>query len=198
MTNTVAQHFLSPPIGKLSLAKLSPDCRGDFLFTRPIRGDVGVDGRLFWKVQKSYRTGQRWMYPSKFYAEKNLLRRRKKSKRCRFPSADRRSLHPMAHRVATRLLQCTQSAVARQTVGMELVSKTFGCSRDELCNHLESLFEDGMSWTNFKDWHIDHIKPLSSFNMLDEAEIYEANHFSNLQPLWALDNLKKSNKYAGK
>ena len=49
-----------------------------------------------------------------------------------------------------------------------------------------------MSWDNYGKWHIDHIIPLSSAN--SEDDIYKLCHYTNLQPLWAEDNLKKSNK----
>jgi hypothetical protein len=49
-----------------------------------------------------------------------------------------------------------------------------------------------MSWDNYGKWHIDHIIPLSSAN--NEDEVYKLCHHTNLQPLWAEDNLKKSNK----
>lgn len=53
-----------------------------------------------------------------------------------------------------------------------------------------------MTWKNYgKKWHIDHIKPLASFNLTDEKQLKEALHYSNLQPLWKLDNLRKSNKF---
>lgn len=67
-----------------------------------------------------------------------------------------------------------------------------GCSYSELKIYLESLFKDGMSWENQGRWHIDHIIPLSSAKT--EEEVYKLCHYSNLQPLWAKDNLKKSNK----
>ena len=185
MSSIIAQHFLSPPIGRLSFAKLSPDCRGDFLFKRLRRGDIGVDGRAFFKHAKSYRLGQYWMYADRFHYER---------KKARVRSIGRRSQNPFASKVATRILIGTQSAIARQIIGMDDVCRDIGCSRDELCDHLESLFIDGMSWENFSKWHIDHIRPLSSFDMLDPSERSRANHFSNLQPLWALDNLKKSNR----
>jgi hypothetical protein len=58
--------------------------------------------------------------------------------------------------------------------------------------HLESQFTDGMSWDNHGEWHIDHKIPLSSAKT--EEEVYQLAHYSNLQPLWAEENLKKSNK----
>ena len=70
---------------------------------------------------------------------------------------------------------------------MELV----GCSIDYLLNYIESQFEDGMSWSNYGAWHIDHILPCCSFNLSKEEEQRKAFHYSNLQPLWAIDNLIK-------
>lgn len=72
--------------------------------------------------------------------------------------------------------------------------RDLGCSVVELRQHLEAQFQSGMSWANYGDWHIDHIKPLSKFDLTDEAQFKEAVHYTNLQPLWATDNLKKSNK----
>jgi hypothetical protein len=67
-----------------------------------------------------------------------------------------------------------------------------GCSPQFLKEHLESQFIDGMTWENRSEWHIDHIIPLSSAKT--EDEVYMLCHYKNLQPLWAEDNLKKSNK----
>ena|ERR1035437_7968637 len=68
-----------------------------------------------------------------------------------------------------------------------------GCSYIELKNHLESKFIDGMSWGNKGEWHIDHIKPTSLAKT--KEEVYELNRYTNLQPLWAIDNIRKGNKY---
>jgi hypothetical protein len=73
-------------------------------------------------------------------------------------------------------------------------SKTFewiGCSPEQLKEHFESLFSEGMSWANYGKWHVDHIRPISSFKPEEWKQI---NHYTNLQPLWAEDNIKKSNK----
>lgn len=71
--------------------------------------------------------------------------------------------------------------------------KYIGCNAKELKEYLESQFLEGMNWDNygFYGWHIDHIKPISSFNLEDEEQMKECFHYTNLQPLWAEDNLKK-------
>jgi hypothetical protein len=74
-------------------------------------------------------------------------------------------------------------------------TKTFdivGCTPYELKIFLESKFTDNMSWENQGMWHIDHIVPLSSAK--NEKELYNLCHYTNLQPLWAKDNMKKSDK----
>lgn len=74
--------------------------------------------------------------------------------------------------------------------------KHLGCSVQFLKRHLEERFLPGMSWENYGlyGWHIDHIKPLSSFDLSDLEQIKVACHYTNLQPLWAKDNISKGNK----
>ena len=76
-------------------------------------------------------------------------------------------------------------------------NKDIGCTKKELVGHLESLFKPGMNWENYGSgedgdhkgsWHIDHIIPISKFTGKSP------NHFTNLQPMWALENMQKSNK----
>lgn len=71
-----------------------------------------------------------------------------------------------------------------------------GCSIEEFKKHLESLWKPGMSWDNWSKngWHIDHIRPLNSFNLSNPDEVKQACHYFNLQPLWAEENLQKSDK----
>jgi hypothetical protein len=77
--------------------------------------------------------------------------------------------------------------------------KTFdliGCSPEELRSYLESKFQSGMTWDNYgyNGWHIDHIIPCASFDLSDPDQQRQCFHYTNLQPLWAADNLAKSDK----
>ncbi len=74
--------------------------------------------------------------------------------------------------------------------------KDLGCSVKELKIYLEKQFANGMTWDNWAldGWHIDHIIPLSSFDLTNMEQMKQACHYTNLQPLWAKDNLSKSNR----
>lgn len=82
---------------------------------------------------------------------------------------------------------------AKSAHTMELL----GCNRDTLKAHLQSLFKAGMTWENYgrAGWHIDHKIPLASFSdMTDPAQQRKAFHYTNLQPLWAIENMSKGKK----
>jgi hypothetical protein len=71
--------------------------------------------------------------------------------------------------------------------------RLLGCSIPELMAHLESLFKPGMTWDNRGKygWHIDHIVPLAVLDLTDPCELARGCHYTNLQPLWAAENLTK-------
>lgn len=88
--------------------------------------------------------------------------------------------------------------LAISTVCGEKAVKTIeliGCSVPELRAHLEQQFTSGMTWDNYGDWHIDHIKPCAAFDLTNEDEQRDCFHYSNLQPLWASDNMSKGAKW---
>jgi len=78
----------------------------------------------------------------------------------------------------------------------ERTIKLLGCTIEFLKKHLEKQFTEGMSWSNYgRGWHVDHIRPCSSFDLSKKSEQLKCFNYKNLQPLWAIDNLEKSNKY---
>lgn len=76
-----------------------------------------------------------------------------------------------------------------------VIQELLGCSLPELVRHLESKFLPGMSWGNRSQWHIDHIKPLCAFDLTYPEQQAVAFHYTNLQPLWALDNMRKGRRW---
>jgi len=98
-------------------------------------------------------------------------------------------IYRLSHIVRNRIKQFLK------TNNITKKNKTFdivGCTPEFLKEHLERKFTEGMSWDNQGKWHIDHIVPLSSAKT--DEEIYKLCHYTNLQPLWAKDNLKKGDK----
>jgi hypothetical protein len=71
-----------------------------------------------------------------------------------------------------------------------------GCSIDDLKKHLEAKFTDGMNWGNYgrNGWHIDHILPCASFDLTKKKQQKICFHYTNLQPLWEADNIRKGDK----
>lgn len=116
---------------------------------------------------------------------KNKYRRRWRHKKYRTD---------FSYRLTALLRSRLHSAIkgkAKKASAKELV----GCSIPQLRKHLESQFIDGMVWDNYGDWHIDHIKPCAAFDLTNEAEQLECFHYSNLQPLWASENMSKGAKW---
>ena len=67
---------------------------------------------------------------------------------------------------------------------------------EDLISHLETKFTNGMTWDNYGEWHVDHVKPISSYIILEigDDEFMNCWSLSNLQPLWGKENISKSNK----
>ena len=70
-----------------------------------------------------------------------------------------------------------------------------GCSIEYLKQHLEKQFKPRMNWSNYGKWHVDHIRPCASFDLSNPEEQRKCFHYTNLQPLWAIDNLRKNKKF---
>lgn len=97
----------------------------------------------------------------------------------------------LARNIRSRIKATIKGHIKSQS-SLELL----GCSLEQVRQHIESKFQEGMGWNNwsFYGWHIDHIRPISSFDLSDPVQQEQCFHYTNLQPLWAKDNLSKGDK----
>jgi len=103
----------------------------------------------------------------------------------------------LLHRLRSRLgLACSLSGNKKAFRTEELL----GCSVHFFKEYMEAKFETGMTWDNhsFHGWHIDHIKPCAAFDLSKPEQQKECFHYTNLQPLWAGDNMSKNSYYKWK
>jgi hypothetical protein len=98
----------------------------------------------------------------------------------------------VGHRIRTLLKNQLTANGGRKAAKTEML---LGCSLAKAQSHLESQFSLGMTWDNHGEWHIDHIRPCASFDLTDPEQQKECCHYTNLQPLWAAENLAKSDKW---
>ena len=107
----------------------------------------------------------------------------------------RRRQEDMFFKIKSNLSSRLSDLINKRGEGLQ-TQELLGCDRDAFLQHLESKFTKGMSWENYglKGWHVDHIIPLSSYDLTNEDEVKRACHYKNLQPLWWQDNLEKGNK----
>ena len=103
----------------------------------------------------------------------------------------------VGYRFMNTLIRRTNKILTKYNINrtfehMELI----GCTKDELKIHLSNQFVEEMSFDNYGEWEIDHIKPISSYNLDNMEEFKECFNYKNLQPLWAKENKIKYNKYS--
>ena len=110
----------------------------------------------------------------------------------RLNSKKRRDTDPL-YKMTRTIRSLMYNSIKKQ--GYSKRSKTYkilGCDFETFKKHIERQFTKGMNWNNHGEWHYDHIIPISSAQT--EEEVIKLNHYTNFQPLWAEDNLRKSNK----
>lgn len=105
---------------------------------------------------------------------------------------ERRHLNP-SFKIAGNLRKRLSFLVRKHnTEKTKQTLQLLGCSMPFFLEHLENRFSQGMSWDNYGQWHIDHIKPCNSFDLTQPKDQHECFHYTNLQPLWANENRAKS------
>lgn len=100
---------------------------------------------------------------------------------------------PMYHKPERRLLHRLRNRLRKilQGKNMKSMTRLLGCSCDQFRDWIQSKFLPGMQWNNMDLWHVDHIVPCASFDQNDPKQLAQCWHYTNLQPLWARDNLSK-------
>lgn len=94
----------------------------------------------------------------------------------------------------SRIISAINQKRSGGTVKSAKTIELLGASIDTVYKHLEAQFKEGMNWENYGKWHVDHILPCSSFDLAKPEEQLKCFNYKNLQPLWAIDNLKKHAK----
>lgn len=123
---------------------------------------------------------------SKLYNQKNREKRREKDKERYRIDIEFRLTQNLRTRIRLALKRNSKS---------HSTNTLLGCDIPFLKDYLKSLFTLGMSWDNYGEWQVDHIKPCAKFDLIKEENQLKCFNYKNLQPLWALDNLIKKDKY---
>jgi len=138
-----------------------------------------------WRLNNKEKANQKckeWRLKNKEYSKKYLSKYEKK----------RRKIDPNF-----KLIKYIRSRIWSGLKGRyksKSTIKLLGCSIEECWQHLESKFQPGMTKENYGQWHVDHIRPCVSFNLTDPEQQKICFHYTNLQPLWAEDNIRKKDK----
>lgn len=144
------------------------------------------------QLTKKYKTENFDWYRryNKEYYKRNEKRIKETSKKNHYKRIKEDVAYRLLQRCRKRLYEAIKGNVkSKRTI--ELI----GCSVEKLMEHLEIQFAEGMSWDNYGEWHVDHIKPCAMFDFSKPEQQQECFHYTNLQPLWAEDNIRKSAKY---
>lgn len=185
------------------------------------RGDVREDGRVYWHNVHGV---EYWVEPQKFaeMQAKAKQRRIDNIEKCRESTRksyykycakrkearakyrkenhrkildyfiNRRKRDPKYALICSLRSRLYQAFTKRKVVRERGLGKILGAPLDQAKAHLEKQFTEGMSWENYGDWHVDHIIPLSSAKTQEDLVVL--CHHTNLQPLWAEENLRKGAK----
>ena len=144
-----------------------------------------------WRCNNKNKVKEYWKKDSskrKEYFKEYRIKNRKKRYEYMLKYMKENINYNISHKLRHRLNMALKSQMVRKTnKALELL----GCTIEEFKNHLQSLFIEGMSWKNRKKWHIDHIKACNTFNLSNPEEQKKCFHYSNMQPLWAIDNQRK-------
>lgn len=190
------------------------------------KGDVhGKTGYVFQGYRRyrrpdgSYRIAERWASPAAYekergeykraanaaYYQANKERILKKTNQWKKDNPEKFAAHRRKYlrnspkaRIANNSRDRIRRMIGGQGKGRGRSNRLIGCDADTLCLILEAQFLPSMTWANYGSaWHVDHIIPLSAYDLTDPEQQREAFHYTNLQPMWAHENMAKGDEVPG-
>jgi len=162
------------------------------------RGDVRDDGKIFFRYCQGY---EMWKTKDAFdlavQKHRNInIKSYHKNREARYKNHIEyiKSIEGTDKGVQRKIASSVRSRL-NKFISKKGKLKLIGCAIDEYKVYLESKMTYGMTWDNYgSSWHIDHIIPLSRFNLNIDEELKSAAHYLNTRPMWAKENLSKGNK----
>lgn len=151
-------------------------------------------------TQRAYRQAHYEQMKSQFNADEEARRKRYRYlsewKRKKAQSDPSFAQYQKVMRLMSRAMK--KHLAGRRVTAASQIVRLLGCDWAHFVAHIEARFHPGMTWQNHghSGWHFDHIVPLSSFDLTDEEQLKKGCHYTNVQPLWAADNIRKGGKVA--
>ena len=155
--------------------------------------EIKLRDRIYYQIHKEEISRQQREYRQKCKKhkreyDKNRYKSRKEEKKKynKIYNSNRRILD-MNYKIRQNLRSRLRQAIRKNWKAGSAI-RDLGCSVEFLQDYLSLQFKPGMNWTNYGEWEIDHIKPLSSVNLSDKCQFLEVVNYKNLRPLWKEDN----------
>ena len=127
------------------------------------------------------------------YAKKHRDKKREYDRQYKIRREKTDVVFKLTNRLRTRMCMALEKEYKTGSAVRDL-----GCSIKKFKKHIESLWQPGMSWDNYgkgpKNWSLDHKIPLSYFDLTNRKQFLKACHYTNIQPMWHIDNMKKHDK----
>lgn len=195
------------------MMKHCPSCGQDKLETEFYTSKQTLDGLFGYckacVIERQHKYSRQNANKIKRYRKKNSLKRASQCRQWRVKNKDKvlqykrnyetnRKKTDIGYRMLCNIRNRIRLAM-KDNSKTSPTQKLIGCTITKLKYHLQAQFKSGMTWDNYgrTGWHIDHIRPCSLFDLSLKSEQRKCFHWTNLQPLWHTDNLRKSNHYPG-
>ena len=129
-----------------------------------------------YKIQQYYKT----KFKNKVLANKYIQKRK----------------NDVIYRIIDNLSRRAYKFLKKYNVKLQMTHiDLIGCEPYMLKEYLSSKFKNNMSFENYGEWDVDHIKPITLYDLTNIEQVKLCFNYKNLQPLYHIDNLRKSNKY---